>query len=271
MSKRKLDIGDVTSLFVEFISERDVKSFKSGVDDSEFERCIAEIEIENSISETAVEEFKSGANDVEFGKKLSERVRRCYNLKDVREKCCRQAMKFKYSIELFNRIPMWFFRYLTAEDPLCENEKKCTKLEVISIFALINEIDAGLMMAFYIEGGQSINDCLRLHSFFCTMKKLYDKTENYLRTSFLGNSFTYHCESKSLRRVDMSLVECASTEMSKEPFILNSLEWRRERFIRQMIRTGKFSTLDNIELTQIKQCWQNGLRLRGLMKRSNAK
>lgn len=270
MSKRrKLDIGDVNSLLVEFISEKAVQNFKSGADESEFEKTISEISFENNISEEAVDKFKCGADDMEFETKLSERVRRCNNLKEVREKCSRQAIKFKYSLELFNRIPMWFFRSLTAEDPLCKNELNSTKLEMMLIFALINEIEASLMMAFYLEGGQSVDDCFRLHAFFINMKKLYDKTENYLRTSFLGNLFTFHCQSKTLRRVDMSLVQCATTE--KEPFIMDSLEFRRERFIRKMIRTGKFTSLDNIEITQIKKCWQNGLRLKGLMKGSNKK
>lgn len=231
--KRKLDIGDINTLFIELHSDRDVAKFKS---DSE---------------------------DELFAKILTKKTRAYSDLSSLRQRCRLHAEKFKYPLVMFDRIPMWFFRYLAAEDPLCQNVK-ATKLEIMTIFMIINEIEVNLMMAFYIEGGQCIDDCMQLLIFFGIMKKLNDRTENYMKTSMLGHSFTYHCQSKSLRRIDMSLVECASTNMSKEPFIPDSVNWRRERFIRKIIRSGQFNRMDEIELTQIKQSWQNGLRLRGL-------
>lgn len=234
--KRRLDIGDIESLFIEF------KSYD------------------------AIQSFKNGADDAGFLTKISETTRHFNNLRRLRENCRHQATRFNFSLEMFNRIPMWFFRYLAAQDPLCKKVHKSTKLEIMSIFMIINEINPVLMMAFFIEAGQSIDDCMQLHTFFCNMKILHNITEDNLKTSYLGDSFTFHCKTKTLRRVDMTLVQCPRSEMSNEPFIPYSLQWQRERLIRKMIRTGRLSSMDDVDMKDIKESWQNGLRLKGSMK-----
>lgn len=155
-----------------------------------------------------------------------------FNIPEVRRRCKIQCQKLKFQLRLFDRIPIWVFRYFAASDPCCENTQKCTKLDIMCVFMIINDMKK---TAFYKEGGQSYDNCLRLLKFFTTMKKLSAKTAmNSLWTVF-GNTFAYHLESRSLRQVDMTFVNNGARRENTEPFIPDNLNWKRERMLRRII------------------------------------
>lgn len=132
---------------------------------------------------------------------------------------------------MFDRIPMWVFRYLSASDPCCDNSRKCTKLDIMCVFMIINNMSPTLMASFYKEGGQSYTNCIRLLNFFTKMKKLWQKTPiNSLWTVF-GNTFSYHLESKTLRQVDKTYVNHGTKTGRNEPFIPDGLHCKRQRMI----------------------------------------
>lgn len=270
--RKRLFVGTIDTLFRDDEEDKKkvksnecINSFMNGDDEDEFKELIAQIEENNELDKF---HLNDNNDDELFLKAINERQVEYFDLSDVRKKCRLQAERFKYSIEMFNRIPMWIFRYLSSDDPLCQNVPKCTKLEIMTIFMIINKLDPGLVTAFYIQGGQSVADSIKLHKFFSTMLELFKKTEQCSLIPIFGNSFTFHCETKSLRRVDMELVECGTKDGINEPFIPDSIEWRRERFVRKMIRTGEFTIMDDIELNEVKRSWRCGLRLKGIFSKN---
>lgn len=261
--KSRLFIGTVDDLFSSDSEEeseaekskRDIENFANGSNDIDFNETLMKLD------ETTL---NFHTEDDEFIATISKRTKECTKLPAVRNACKLQAEKFHFDAVLFNRIPMWEFRCVAADDPLCK-ESRTDKLEIMSVFMLINKISADLMMAFYIEGGQSIDDAMKLHKFFNTMHNMYNESEEIDLIGLFGDWFTLHCETKTLRRIDLTAVKQEEKNETKlnEPFLTDSLRWRRERINRQMIRSGKFTINDRNDLLEVKEAWRNGLQLRG--------
>lgn len=185
---------------------------------------------------------------------------------EVRNRCRREAARFHYSLILFDRFPMWIFRYFQASDPLCvDNIPNFKKLHILFVYMIINKIDAGLMMAFYNAADQDMDTIFRLHKLFSTMWKLYNEAESIDYIPIFGTYFTFHCESRTLRRIDMSVVNYNRGQRNAEHFIPNSMRWKQERIVRSLIRRGEFTVRDEEDLREVKEAWQDGLRRQGRM------
>lgn len=237
-----------------------IEQFKNGEDDEEFQNILNTLD---GKSNNAIEKFKNGNDELEFTNLLEKKVKKCYVVNEVRERCKMQAKKFKYNEELFSRFPMWVFRCFAASDPMCRNYNETKKIELMTIFMLLNRISPDLMMAFYIEGGQSVNDSMKIRNIFNKMRDIYNKNEKEDLIALFGTQFTFHCQSKTLRRIDMSKVEYNTADQKNEPFIPDNMEWRRQRVVRNLIRNGCFTVNDELDIQEVKRAWQNGLRLRG--------
>lgn len=216
--------------------------------------------INSVLSDLEIEKFEIGTDDTEFYDRITKRTKMFYQIDTVRMNCRKQAEKFRYSSELFFRIPTWFFRNLAADDPLCQNSNETLKIEIMSLFMLINSISPEMMLAFYIEAGQSIELSLKVHKFLKTMRDIYDKNEEDDYIGLFGTWFTFHCETRTLRRIDMSIVKCGETTRTTVPFIPDNLHWRRQRIVRNLIKNGEYTINDDLDLDEVKRSYQNGLR-----------
>lgn len=225
------------------------------------ETCDVEKQNKKIESDKAIEEFKSNTDDTEFANLIRAEKLNPNRIDEVRLKCKTQALRHNMDIKLFNRIPMYMFRYVSAEDPLCKETFEIGKLEIMCTFMLINSLSPNLIAAFHTEGGQSVENVAEILSFYTKMKEIYEKTPNNERCALFGTKFAYHLESKTLRRIDMTIVESKSRD--KEPFIPDQMDWKRQRAIRSMVRNGQFTVEDDFDLRQVKMAWKNGLRLRG--------
>lgn len=263
-----------------------MKSFQSGDDDDIFHFAFEAIENKSNENSTQVREnshetiekkpnehvhksssseiftFQNNEDESLFNASITERFNRARDVSQLRYRCKMQAFHFNFDLLKFNRIPIWVFRYFAADDPLCQESDTCLKIEIMTVFMLINKISPDLIMAFYLEGGQNVLDCLKLNHVFHNLKKLFEKTdENYL-IPYFGSQFSFHIESKTLRRIDMSIVQFSSTS-NNEPFIPQGTSWRRNRIIRNLIRNGQFTVQDKSDLCDIKEAWKNGLKCVG--------
>lgn len=77
--------------------------------------------------------------------------------------------------------------------------------------------------------------------------------------SIFGTYFAFHCETRTLRRVDMSIVQYRSSE-NTGPFLPTLNDWRRSRAVRYLIRTGQFQVNDDYDLLEVRLAYQDGLR-----------
>lgn len=124
---------------------------------------------------------------------------------------------------------------------------------------IINNIPADLMMTFYSCGGQDVDTLFRLQPFFHTMWRLYQTEPQNELFSIFGTYFAFHCETRTLRRVDMSIVEYRSSQ-NTGPFLPTLNDWRRSRAVRHLIRTGQFRVNDDYDLLEVRLAYQDGLR-----------
>lgn len=269
--KRKLDVGNIDTLFDEEEIQhlKEIESFK--VDDSYDELLNRTYDnVKNQVEKNkmgSAEKKLDGYvqmldnNNSEFLEALSKRTKKYNKLPEVRNKCKLHAEKFRFSINLFNRTPMWVFRCFTADDPLCKiNYMETKKIDFMTVFMLINKISPNLMMACYLEGGQSVNDVIDLHKYFILMEKLYEEGV----IGMLDDSFAFHLESRTLRRLDMSIVESGPNQSKQnEPFLPHNTNWRRQRVLRNLIRMGQYKIRDEYDLLEVKEAYQQGLRLKG--------
>lgn len=185
------------------------------------------------------------------------------NVTEVRHKCRKEASRFSYSINLFDRFPIWVFEYFKSKDPLASHSNSFTQIEIITIFMLINNIDAGLMMAFYNAGGQDVDKLFRLHDIFLKMWKKYRDTPPIQLTGVFGTFFTFHCETKSLRRVDMTIPQRLNNGRINNRFVPYSPHWERDRNTRAQIRNGKFKINNGDDLQRAKDAMFEGLLKQG--------
>lgn len=222
-------------------------------------------------SDKCVEKFTCDEQeDKIFIELLNKKSLMYFDLSSVRKKCREKAKMFNYDLGLFNRFPMWVYRYLAADDPLCKDSGETRKIEIFTVFMFINKISPELMMAFYIEAGQSIEDAFNIHKFLVIMKKIYDKHDRSELIGLFGDWFTYHCQSQTLRRIDMSLVEYGVPSRNNAQFIPDKIQWRRQRVSRRLLRTGEYTVNDDMDLMELKRSVQNGLRYRGRFRDRNA-
>lgn len=183
---------------------------------------------------------------------------------EVKRRCRIYAQRFNYPLNLFDRFPMYVFRYFQSSDVIHPNSSSTsfTQLNIITVFMIINHASADLMMAFYSAGEQDVDTVFRLQSYFLAMWEFYRNEPESELFSIFGTYFAFHCESRTLRRVDMSIVNYRSNE-NTGPFIPNIHDWRRSRAVRHLIRTGQFRVEDDYDLLEVRNAYRDGLRLMG--------
>lgn len=184
-------------------------------------------------------------------------------IRQIRQNCEKIAVKFNFPIEIFKRIPMWFFGYLRSEDPLYIYSNKFNQINMMTIFMLINEIPPELMMAFYNEGHQNVDIVFRLHEIFIKMRQKYDTIPIDDRIEYFGTNFTFHCATRTLRRIDMSQVELGSRTRKNNNFIPNHGSWPFYRDIRHQIRNGTYSVTHELDIAFAFGAMADGLLPRG--------
>lgn len=181
-------------------------------------------------------------------------------LPEVRRRCRYYAQRFDYPLHLFDRFPMHLFRYFRFTDALSQiSPSSFSQLNIATVFMIINNISADLMMTFYSCGGQDVDTLLRLQTYFQTMWRFYQSEPSNELLSIFGTYFAFHCETRTLRRIDMSVVSYRSSE-NTGPFLPTLNDWRRSRAVRHLIRSGQFEVNDDYDLLEVQLAYQDGLR-----------
>lgn len=175
-----------------------------------------------------------------------------------------KSAKFKQNVlDLLNFLDAFRSTYLAAKDPLCRDDWEMGKVDIMLIFMLINQLPPALIAAWYLEGGQSVDDVIKIEEFYRKMKILFEKEKQNDNNviGLFGTKFAIHLETRQLMRVDMTVIH--PMKVSNEPFIPDTLNWKRQRAIRELIRKGEYKVTDFQQLQEVKNAWKNGLRLRG--------
>lgn len=128
---------------------------------------------------------------------------------------------------------------------------------------LLNKIGPDLMMAFYSKGGQTVETLFGLHAFFIRMQNKYDSLEPDQYIENFGSNYTFHCASRTLRRLDMSVVESKNQQRKRNNFIPCDKMWRYYRVVRQQIRDGKFKVEEKLDLMLAQSAMKDGLLQQG--------
>lgn len=182
--------------------------------------------------------------------------------RQTRERCRREAIRLRYPMWLFNRIPMHYFDYFRSADPFYSvNVPLMSQLEIITIFLLINNISLGVILAFFNAGGATIDTILRLATYFHHMRTIYDQTSLLDRIGLFGDYFVYHLGTRSTRRVDMSQPTVHPRRGNR--FVPNVPNWERNRIIRQQIRNGLHRVVDEYDLSVVRDALHDGLLATG--------
>lgn len=185
------------------------------------------------------------------------------NVIEVRNQSRKEALKFAYSITLFDRFPLWVFEYFKSIDPFSSHSSSFTQMEIITIFMFINNINVELMKAFYAAGGQDVDTLFRLENFFIQMWKIYRKTEDNKLIDMFGDFFTFHCETKTLRRVDLSFPNQPKNRKIGNRFVPYTSNWRRDRNTRAAIRNGEFKINNAYDMQNVEDALYDGLFKQG--------
>lgn len=115
------------------------------------------------------------------------------------------------------------------------------------------------MIAFYAAGDQVVDDIFKSHAIFINAWKLHKAaTKNELMSVFDDNIFAYHLQSKSLRKIDHSIVAYES-KSKYNYFVPNHPNWKRLRFVRQMITDGIYRVYDDYDMLELKEAMKQGL------------
>lgn len=176
----------------------------------------------------------------------------------VRRQCRAEAVRLGFPLRLFGRIPIYYFDYFRSTDPLSTvNVPTMTQVEIITIFMLINDIDVGVMLAFFNAGGCTLDTLLYLDSYLHKMYHLYRNASQVDLLATFGDFFVYHLDTRTTRRVDMTLVEQQS--QISERFVPNVPNWSRNRQVRQQIREGQYVVHDNYDLSVVHCALRDGL------------
>lgn len=182
---------------------------------------------------------------------------------DVRNRCRIVARRFGYSLRLFDRIPTYIFQYFRSEDPLATNSPSFSQIDIVIIFMIINNISANLTMAFYASGDQEMDTVFRLQDLFTTMLRLYETTNQEDLYEIFGTYFAYHLETRTLRRIDMVVVDFNRGSRQLNDFVPNNPHWERNRNMRNLIRNGLFRVEDDFDLHEVRIAIRTGLLPRG--------
>lgn len=184
------------------------------------------------------------------------------SLREVRERCRVYAHQYGFPILLFNRIPMYFFQYFGSPDPLTVVSGPFDQMDIINIFMIINGISANLMTAMYAGADQQLETVLRIHEYLLRMWSLYDSQPAHELVSNFGDYFVFHLETRTLRRIDMSIVDHNHQRTRLTNFVPNQVSWRRAREIRRLYRSGQYRIMDIYDLAEFRMAWYGGLRVR---------
>lgn len=182
----------------------------------------------------------------------------------IRYKCKKEAIRMNYSLELFNRIPMYFFTYFSIDNVLDNVQLNQMYFDILVIFMLINKIDAALMTAFFSCGGQIADMCIRIYDVFFNAWNLFNTVPKTDHMWIFSDRFSYHLETKTLRRIDMSIVSTRrnNNNTSAEYFVPNHVSWRRYRQVRQDIRCGIFKIDSYYDLILYKEVHVDSVLMR---------
>lgn len=178
---------------------------------------------------------------------------------EVRRRCRTYARQFGYALHLFDRIPMYIFHYFRSTDPFNQVSTSFDQFDIITICMIINRINANLMTSFYAAGDQTFDILLRLNDFFNTMWRLYDAASHADLYGIFGTFFVYHLESRSLHRIDMTVVNHYRGRRQQNDFVPSHPNWRRSRDVRMLIRSGQFQVLDDYDILEVQMAFREGL------------
>lgn len=184
------------------------------------------------------------------------------SLHQVRDQCRIYARQFNFPEQLFNRIPMYIFQYFGTPNPLTVIRGAYDSMDIITIFMIINKISAELMMAFYASADQELETTLMVHDHFQKMWQLHGQNNPRDLCGIFGTLFSYHLETRTLRRVDMSIVLHHQRHRSPTHFVPNQLNWQRAREVRTQYRNGQYRINDLYDLAELRMAWYGGLRIR---------
>lgn len=184
------------------------------------------------------------------------------NLALIRHGCRRYARQFNYPSQLFDRIPIYVFHYFASPSPMDFVQGSFDPMDIMNVFMIINQISADLMAAFYAAGGQDFQTVLRIHDYLLRMWDLYRNTEPIDLHVVFGTNFSYHLASRSLRRMDMSLVTHRSGHDARTHFVPNHPGWRRAREVRRLYRSGQYVIADCYDLAEFQMAWSGGYGIR---------
>lgn len=188
---------------------------------------------------------------------------------EVRDRCRLESIRFGFSKNNFNRIPIHYFDYFRATDPFSSvNVPIMNQMEIITVFMIINQIDNGLMMAFYNAGGQNMNMLFRLANFFHRMWQIYHETSSQELFARFGMYYAYHLNSRTLRYINMTqyiALDCFHRRGNR--FVPSSPHWERDRLLRYRIRNGSFVVNDYHDLERVHSALKEGLMRQGYGRR----
>lgn len=181
---------------------------------------------------------------------------------EIRRRCRQYAIRFNYPDILFNTIPTYIFQYFCLINPLEVVPGPFDPMDIMNIFMIINNISADLMMAFYAAGDQELDNVLRIHDYLLRMWQLYNQARPEDLFGLFGTFFAYHMETRTLRRIDMTIVNHNRGQRQPTHFVPNQVNWRRAREVRLLFRRGQYTIGDEFDLAEFRMAWYGGLRNR---------
>lgn len=157
---------------------------------------------------------------------------------------------------------MYIFQYLSSPSPLMVISSTFDQIDIINVFMLINDISAHLMTAMYAAADQDLDTVLQLQDYFLRMWDLYNRNPSEEHQGIFGTYYAYHLHTRTLRRIDMSIVDNHTRRANTTQFVPNQLSWRRAREVRTLYRTGQYRVADEFDLAELQMAWYGGLRIR---------
>lgn len=94
------------------------------------------------------------------------------------------------------------------------------------------------------------------------MWQLYNQARPEDLIGIFGSFFAYHLETRTLRRIDMTIVNHNHGQRQSTHFVPNQVGWRRAREVRQLYRRGQYRIDDEFDLAEFRMAWFGGFRTR---------
>lgn len=157
---------------------------------------------------------------------------------------------------------MYIYQHLASQRPLDVVPGSFDSMNIMNIFMLINGISADLMAAFYAAGGQAYQEVLRLHEYFIRMWRMYTEAVQGDLIGMFGDYFAYHLETRTLRRIDMSVVDHGRGTRHNTHFVPSRPDWRQAREVRRLYRAGEYQILNDDDLEEFRYAWGGEYRTR---------